>query len=118
LWFGAGVAGRVSQSNAVFFHRRDHRSRLLSIAAGGHGRLRYRLRQFQPRPASRPRAEQLLDPTIGAQDYESVLELTYRAYFRKSAIFFQPDIQYVINPGGTGRIDDALVLGCQIGFNF
>ena len=62
--------------------------------------------------------EQLLDPTIGAQDHELVLEWTYRAYFRKSAIFFQPDIQYVINPGGTGRIQDALVLGCQIGFNF
>jgi porin len=62
--------------------------------------------------------EQLLDTTIGAQDYESVLELTYRAYFYKSAIFFQPDVQYVINPGSTGRIDNALVLGCQIGFNF
>jgi polyphosphate glucokinase len=33
-----------------------HRSRLLSIAAGGHGRLRHSLRQFQPRPASRARA--------------------------------------------------------------
>jgi porin len=62
--------------------------------------------------------EQLFDPTIGAQDHESVLEWTYRAYFRKSAIFFQPDVQYVINPGGTGRIHDALVLGCQIGINF
>ena len=62
--------------------------------------------------------EQLFDPTIGAQDHETVLELTYRAYFRKSAVFFQPDIQYVINTGGTGRIDNALVLGCQIGFNF
>jgi len=62
--------------------------------------------------------EQLLDPTIGAQDHELVLEWTYRTYFRKSAMFFQPDIQYVINPGGTGRIHDALVLGCQIGINF
>jgi porin len=62
--------------------------------------------------------EQLLDPTIGAQDYESVLEWTYRAYFRKGAIFFQPDLQYVIHPGGAGRIHNALVLGCQIGFNF
>jgi porin len=52
------------------------------------------------------------------QDYETVLEWTYRFNFRKEALFFQPDIQYVINPGGTGNIDNALVLGCQIGANF
>jgi porin len=62
--------------------------------------------------------EQILDPTIGAQDNETVLELTYRFYFRKSAIFFQPDIQYVIKPGGTGKINNALVLGYQLGINF
>src|SRR6266850_8273084 len=49
----------------------------------------------------RPFQLTLFDPTVGAQDYESVLEWTYRFYFRKSAFFFQPDIQYVINPGGT-----------------
>jgi porin len=62
--------------------------------------------------------EQQLNPTVGVQDYETVLEWTYRFYFRKGALFFQPDIQYVINPGGTGKIDNALVLGCQIGVNF
>ena len=62
--------------------------------------------------------EQQLDPTVGVQDYETVLELTYRFRFRGGAFFFQPDIQYVINPGGTGDINDALVLGCQIGINF
>lgn len=62
--------------------------------------------------------EQILDPTIGAQDNETVLELTYRFYFRKSALFFQPDIQYVIKPGGTGKINNALVLGYQLGINF
>ena len=62
--------------------------------------------------------EQLFNPTVSAQDYESVLEWTYRAYFRKSAFFVQPDIQYVINPGGAHNLDNALVLGCQIGFNF
>jgi porin len=59
-----------------------------------------------------------LDPTVGVQNYEAVLELTYRAYFQKSAVFVQPDLQYVIKPGGTGAIDNALVLGCQIGLNF
>lgn len=61
--------------------------------------------------------EQQLSPNVGVQKYETVLELTYRLYFRKSALFFQPDLQYVIRPGGTGKIDDALVLGCQIGVN-
>jgi polyphosphate glucokinase len=62
--------------------------------------------------------EQQLDPTVGVQDYETVLELTYRFRFREGAFFFQPDIQYVIKPGGTGDSNDALVLGCQVGINF
>jgi porin len=62
--------------------------------------------------------EQLIDPTIGVQNEETVLEWTYRFYFCQSSVFFQPDVQYIINPGGTGNIDNALVIGCQIGFNF
>jgi porin len=62
--------------------------------------------------------EELLNPAVGSQTYETVVEATYRFYFRKGAIFFQPDFQYVVRPGGTGNIDDAVVLGCQIGFNF
>jgi len=61
---------------------------------------------------------QQIDPTVGVQNYETVVELTYRAYFRKTALFVQPDLQYVIHPGGTGKFDDALVLGAQIGINF
>ena len=61
--------------------------------------------------------EQQLDTTVGIQDYETVLEWTYRLYFGNGAVFFQPDIQYVINPGGTGKLENALVLGCQIGIN-
>jgi porin len=30
----------------------------------------------------------------------------------------QPDIQWVINPGGTGNIPNALVLGAQMGVTF
>jgi porin len=62
--------------------------------------------------------ESEFDPSIGVQDYETALEWTYRFYFRESALFFQPDLQYVIRPAGTGKIDDALVAGCQIGINF
>jgi carbohydrate-selective porin OprB len=33
-------------------------------------------------------------------------------------LFIQPDLQYIIQPGGTGRRDNALVLGVQLGINF
>ncbi len=62
--------------------------------------------------------QQLLDPTIGVQNHESVLELTYRFNLSHGAIFVQPDLQYVIRPGGTGQINNAVVLGCQMGINF
>jgi len=62
--------------------------------------------------------EQLLNPTISTQTYETVFEATYRFYFRKDALFVQPDFQYVLRPGGTGKIEDAVVLGLQVGFNF
>jgi porin len=62
--------------------------------------------------------EQLLDPTIGVQNHETDLEWTYRFNMRNGALFFQPDIQYVIRPGGTGQVANAVVLGCQLGVNF
>jgi porin len=62
--------------------------------------------------------EQLLDPTVGVQSHETVLEWTYRFNLRQGALFFQPDVQYVIRPGGTGQTDNAVVLGCQLGINF
>jgi porin len=61
---------------------------------------------------------QLLDPKIGVQRHETAVELTYRFALFKSALYFQPDLQYIIRPGGTGRIPDALVLGTQVGVNF
>ena len=61
---------------------------------------------------------QLLDPTVGVQRHETALELTYRFALFKSALYFQPDFQYIFRPGGTGRISDALVLGAQVGVNF
>jgi porin len=101
-FFTGGVAARG------FFQ-----SRPTDLAGFGvaYGEFSDDLRQAQDR-------EQLFDPIIAVQDYETVLELTYRAYFRESAVFVQPDVQYVINPGGSGKIDNALVLGCQVGVNF
>jgi porin len=62
--------------------------------------------------------EKLVDPGTVVQDYEFVMELTYRLYFHNDSVFFQPDLQYINHPGGAGRVDDALVLGAQMGINF
>jgi porin len=64
------------------------------------------------------REAQQMDPNLGVQSYETVLELTYRLALLKSALYLQPDLQYVFRPGGTGRIPDALVLGAQVAVNF
>lgn len=51
------------------------------------------------------------------QSSETVLELNYR-YYATPFFYIQPDIQYVIDPGATGTIPDALVLGAQVSVNF
>ena len=50
-------------------------------------------------------------------DYEMVLELGHRFQLTNFA-YIQPHAQYVVQPGGTGNIDDALVLGFQFGATF
>ena len=52
------------------------------------------------------------------QRFEAVLEATYRLRFLGGSFFFQPDLQYIIRPGGTGRTSNAVVIGFQIGLNF
>ncbi|MGD9636073.1 MAG: carbohydrate porin, partial [Pirellulales bacterium] len=64
------------------------------------------------------RLAQQLDPTVGVQKHETVFEWTYIFRFRDGAFFFQPDVQYILDPSGTGQIPDALVVGSQVGFNF
>lgn len=56
-------------------------------------------------------------PDGGYPQFEVVLEAGYKIQINKF-MFFQPDVQYVINPGGTGKIDNALVLGAQMGVTF
>lgn len=51
------------------------------------------------------------------QRYEAVLEFTHRINITKW-MYIQPDLQYIIQPGGTGNIDDALVIGFQFGLTF
>ena len=58
------------------------------------------------------------DPTVGIQRYETALELTYRFRFLKDSVYFAPDLQYIIRPGGTGQIANAFVIGFEAGINF
>ena len=44
--------------------------------------------------------------------------LTYRFDLHRSALFIQPDFQYITKPGGTGRLENASVFGAQLGINF
>jgi len=62
--------------------------------------------------------EQLTNPAIGVQTFETAIELTYRLYFKNNSVFLQPDLQYIIRPNGTGVIRNALVAGLQFGVNF
>ena len=49
--------------------------------------------------------------------YEMALEWGYRIQFNRF-LYAQPNIQYIVQPGGTGSIPDAFVLGMQIGVTF
>jgi porin len=74
--------------------------------------------QFSSDLRGAERLEQRSNPAIGVQDQETVLEWNYTFRFRNGAFFFEPDIQYIIRPGGTGNIPNALVVGAQTGINF
>jgi porin len=50
-------------------------------------------------------------------DYEMVLEAGHRFQLTPFA-YIQPDIQYIVQPGGTGDISDAVVIGAQFGVTF
>ena len=49
--------------------------------------------------------------------YELILEWTYAVAFSRR-VSLQPDIQYVINPGGRAKVDNALVVGVQLWIEF
>src|SRR5215475_3094030 len=122
---GFGVAGSflaspdqsISQMpyffTAAFATRGIFPGRLRDIIGVGvvYGHFSNDLQSFQ-------RRAQQLDPNVGVQSRETALELTYRLALLKSALYFQPDLQYIFRPGVTGRIPDALVLGAQVAVNF
>jgi porin len=74
--------------------------------------------QFSDDLRNAERLAQQVNPAVGVQDQETVLEWIYNFRFHKGAYLIEPDLQYIIRPGGTGQIPNALVVGAQIGFNF
>jgi porin len=55
---------------------------------------------------------------VGVQQEETVLEWNYTFRFKNSAVFFEPNLQYIMRPGGTGNFPNAFVIGAQTGINF
>lgn len=66
---------------------------------------------------SRDFARSFAESGGGYPDYELVFEWNYKVQLTKFA-FLQPDLQWVVNPGGTHSIPNALVLGAQMGVTF
>lgn len=57
------------------------------------------------------------DLGLGDPTYEWVMEGDYRAQITPW-LYVMPCVQWIISPGGTGRIPNALVLGAEIGVTF
>jgi porin len=74
--------------------------------------------QFSSDLRDAERLAQQMNPAVGVQHQETVLEWNYTFRFRNGAFFIEPDMQYIIRPGGTGNIPNALVIGAQVGVNF
>lgn len=66
---------------------------------------------------SRDYARAKLKPGGHLAESEKVIEVAHRFQLTPWS-YFQPDLQYVIDPGGTGDIPNALVIGAQMGFTF
>jgi porin len=66
---------------------------------------------------SRDFARSVRRPGGHLAESEKVVEFAHRFQLTRWS-YFQPDLQYVIDPGGTGDIPDAVVIGAQMGFTF
>lgn len=56
-------------------------------------------------------------PYDAFSDYEMVFEFTYLAWINNSW-YVQPDLQYIVHPGGSAVLDNALVVGVRTGLSF
>ena len=56
-------------------------------------------------------------PSVAVRDYEMTLELTYGCAVIPG-LLLQPNLQYIINPGGNRATRDALAIGVNVVVNF
>ncbi len=49
--------------------------------------------------------------------YEMMFDFTYKVQINPW-LYIQPDMQYILHPGGTGYIRDAFVIGTRVGITF
>jgi carbohydrate-selective porin OprB len=74
--------------------------------------------KFSPDLQAAQQLAQAVNPTVRVREYEMVLEWDYRMRIRNGAMSFQPDLQYIVNPGGAHQYANALQVGAQAGMNF
>ncbi len=55
--------------------------------------------------------------SVGIQTYESIAEIDYNIQIAPW-LSVRPNLQYVIRPGGTGKIPNAVVIGLHMGVTF
>lgn len=53
----------------------------------------------------------------GGGDHERVAELTH-LFVVGEHLAIQPDLQYIVDPGGSGRISDVFVAGLRLTLSF
>ena len=56
-------------------------------------------------------------PLGGFPTSEVDFEFGYRVQ-ATDFVYVQPDVQYIITPGGTGNIPNAFIIGAQLGLTF
>jgi porin len=83
------------------FHGRDNDVVSFMIA---YARTNSRLTQYQQD------INTVVPSSVGIQTYESITEIDYGVQLAPW-LKIRPNLQYVINPGGTGKISNALVIG-------
>lgn len=57
------------------------------------------------------------DDFPGDLSHEAMLDLSYKFQIN-GWMYLQPDLQYIFRPGGSGDIDNALVIGTRFGITF
>lgn len=75
----------------------------------------YGLYSGQPRQAST--TQSLNKPGTSGRTFESTVELSY-GWTLRPGLLVQPDVQYIVDPGGSRTIANSLTVGLNILFNF